>query len=56
MACGFPLEPGLARLASARCHDCRDLDSPFDPALVATGGLAALPDEPAGSLIATPAD
>jgi hypothetical protein len=34
LACGGPLEPTLAQLASTRCHDCRDDDVPLDPALV----------------------
>ena len=32
LACGGPIEPALARLASIRCHDCRDDDLPLNPA------------------------
>ena len=47
LACGGPVEPALARLASTRCHDCRDDDLPFDPALLAHAlgtGTSAPPD------------
>ena len=46
LACGGPVEPALARLASTRCHDCRDEDLPFDPALLAHAiETAAMPPE-----------
>jgi hypothetical protein len=35
LACGGPIEPVLARLASPCCHDCRDDDMPLDAHLVA---------------------
>jgi hypothetical protein len=55
LACGDPVEPGLAWVASLRCHDCRashspiraelvELDSPRRPALhlVPVGSLTLL--------------
>ncbi len=33
-SCGAQLAPTLARLASLRCHDCRDTRAPLDPRLV----------------------
>jgi hypothetical protein len=34
LSCGAELAPTLGRLASRRCHDCRDAHAPISPRLV----------------------
>ena len=34
LSCGAELAPTLARLASLRCHDCRDSNAPINAHLI----------------------